>query len=459
MRSMLTNGKKTTRRAARASTNSSYPHAKGNTANPNRTGVCFVRFTYVCNDGVVRSKVRYVGHDGKSPAPTHIGLSAVEQLMTAIDDSVIEQPPIDATTEVRLAADWSTFRPILHCEGHGRVFGPIVDGKGDAWGLCPRTFLDNVVSRAKDAGYSFRVAFENEFYVFGGDTFAPIDRSVYSQDDAFSRAADLMAAAAKSLEAAAVLPVTLHPESGPGQFEVAITPADPLKAADDQIVVRSTLKDLAAQRGMRATFLPRPLPGRPSSGSHINLSVWKDDDNVTGDGENLSPTGGGFVAGVLAHLPGLVAVTCPSFNSYDRLRPGMWSGAVRGWGRSNREAAVRVPLCKGGAVTHIEYRCADATCNPYLALGAIVAAGMDGIEKKQPLPPEAKKHAIKVKTGEPVLPQRLDRALRCLTLDGYLRDRMGRELHACYLATRRAEFARLKAMRPNEVVRLLAERF
>jgi len=79
---------------------------------------------------------------------------------------------------------------------------------------------------------------------------------------------------------------------------------------------------------------------------------------------------------LLAHLPGLVAVTCPSTNSYDRLRPGMWSGAVRGWGRSNREAAVRVPLCKGGAVTHIEYRCADATCNPYLALGAIVAANI-----------------------------------------------------------------------------------
>lgn len=422
-------------------------------------GADFVRFTYVCNDGVVRSKVRYIAEDITSSLPQHVGLSAVEQLMTSVDDSVIANPPINSSSELLLKADWDSFRLIPHCERHGRVFGTIVLGNNDAWELCPRTFLINATARACDAGYSFRVAFENEFYIFDGNSsFSPVDRSVYCQDDAFSGMADFMSDMVQSLEAASVVPVTLHPESGPGQFEVAITPSDPIKSADDQVIVRSTIKDMAAQRQFQATFLPRPLPDCPSSGSHINLSVWKDGQNITGEGENLSMIGGAFVAGILSHLPGLVAITCPNPNSYSRLQPGMWSGTLRGWGRSNREAAVRVPLSKGGKITHIEYRCADATCNPYLALGAILFAGMDGIEKMQSLPLETKKNSRKP-SSRAVVPQNLLQSLRCLSRDSVLRDRMGRNLHACFLATRRAESAKIEAMQPNDVIQLLANRF
>ena len=423
-----------------------------------RRSTRFVRFTYVCNDGVIRSKARYIGNDETS-RPAHVGLCAVEQLVTALDDAVVEQSLIDASTELCLAPDWGSFRIISHCEGHGRVFGPIVNGKGEPWSLCPRSFLTAAVADAKRSGFTFQVSFENEFYVLSNNSFMPVDGAVYAQDDALGRSAGLMAAVAKSLEAASVLPVTLHPESGPGQFEVAIMPSPPLKAAEDQVVVRSTIKDLASALGTTATFLPRPLPGHPSSGSHINLSVWKDGENITGQGENLSEVGGAFASGVLRHLPALVAITCPSVNSYDRLRPGMCSGAVQGWGRANREAAIRVPLCAGGEVNRIEYRCADATCNPFLALGAIITAGVAGIEEKLSLPPEVKKRTGKWLTEEQVIPQSLDRALHFLERDRYLRERMGHDLHGCFLATRLAEFARLKAISPTDAVRLLIERF
>ena len=428
----------------------------------------YVRFTYVCNDGIIRSKVHYVGQAKKGlPLPSHVGLSVVEQLVTAVDDTVIDQSMFDPVEEVRLSPDWESFRPMRHCTGHARVFGPIVDGTGSPWNLCPRSFLQKAIGRATRAGLTLSIAFENEFYLLKdkGPALAPIDSSVYAQDDAFTRVADLMDAAAQSLVTAGAQPVTLHPESGPGQFEVAIAPSAPLKAADDQVIVRSTLKDLAAERGMLATFLPRPLGGSPSSGSHINVSVWKGGENITGDGAHLSAAGGSFVSGILNHLPALVAVTCPTVNSYLRLKPGMWSGAYCCWGRSNREAAIRVPYCKGGDVSHIEYRCADATCNPYLALGAIISAGMDGVERKLKLPTEAETDLTRIRPralrpeGLTVLPHRLDLALESLANDAHLRDQMGQGLHSSFLAVRGAEYVRLRPGMTDRTVRMLARRF
>lgn len=427
----------------------------------------FIRYTYVCNDGVIRSKTRYVDPSATAELlPSHVGLAYAEQLVTALDDRIIAPPPFDPVGEVRLAPAWESLRVITHCGQHGRVFGPMVDGSGRPWSHCPRSFLTKISERARQAHLSFRIAFENEFYLLrSGTDLEPVDDAVYAQDDAFSQVADLMAMIAAALVAAGVTPQVLHPEAGPGQFEVSITPSSPLRAADDQVIVRSTVKGLAAARGLLATFLPRPLRHHPSSGSHINLSLWQEGENITGDGNCLSEVASAFVAGLLDHLPALVAITCPTVNSYHRLRPGMWSGAYRCWGRSNREAAIRVPYCAGGGVTHIEYRCADATCNPYLALGALLAAGMDGIERGLPLPAEVTRDPSRLSpqkqgcTGISLLPQRLDEALQRLSQDNYLRDAMGHDLHGSYLATRKAESRRLRRGITREALRVLARRF
>lgn len=428
----------------------------------------YLRFTYICNDGVIRSKTRYLGpHSSNAPLPAYVGLSFAEQLVTAIDDKIIDESPFDSVGEVRLSPDWDSLRSIPQVRRHGRVFGPIIDGSGRPWANCPRSFLYRVNDRAARSRLSFSIAFENEFYLLrtGGAKLEPIDTAVYAQDDAFSRVAGFMDAAVQSLVTSNVTPITLHPESGPGQFEISISPSDPMKAADDQVILRSTIRDLAADSGMLATFLPRPLNSGSSSGSHINISLWEEGVNITGDGDHLSDVAGSFVAGILDHLPALVAITCPTVNSYHRLRPGMWSGAYRCWGRANREAAIRVPYCVGGNITHIEYRCADATCNPYLALGAILSSGLDGIDRCLELPPEATKDLPRLSSrelrreGVSVLPQRLDTALQHLSGDNNLREDMGYDLHESYLAVRRKEFRRLRRGVKGDALYLLAGRF
>lgn len=428
----------------------------------------YLRFTYVCNDGVIRSKTRYLGpHSSNEPLPAYVGLSFAEQLVTAIDDRIVDQAPFDSVGEVRLSPDWGSLRPIPQVRRHGRVFGPITDGSGLAWANCPRSFLHRVNDRAARSRLKFRIAFENEFYLLqiNGSKLKPIDTAVYAQDDAFSRVAGFMDNAVQSLVSSNITPITLHPESGPGQFEISISPSDPLKAADDQVILRSTIKDLATNSGMLATFLPRPLDGGSSSGSHINISLWEEGVNITGNGDRLSDVAGSFVAGILDHLPALVAITCPTVNSYHRLRPGMWSGAYRCWGRANREAAIRVPYCIGGNVTHIEYRCADATCNPYLALGAILSSGLDGIDRCLELPSEAAKDLLRLNSrelrreGVSVLPQKLDIALQHLSDDNNLRGDLGYDLHKSYLAVHREEFRRLRRGVKGEALYLLARRF
>ena len=162
----------------------------------------YVRFTYVCNDGIIRSKVHYVGQAKKGlPLPSHVGLSVVEQLVTAVDDTVIDQSMFDPVEEVRLSPDWESFRPMRPL--HGTREGVRPDRRWNRQPLepMPAIVLQKAIGRATRAGLTLSIAFENEFYLLKdkGPALAPIDSSVYAQDDAFTRVADLMDAAAQSL--------------------------------------------------------------------------------------------------------------------------------------------------------------------------------------------------------------------------------------------------------------------
>src|SRR5205807_9482074 len=153
------------------------------------------------------------------------------------------------------------------------------------------------------------------------------------------------------------------------------------------IAVRETIRAVALlQYGLVASFAPKPFANQAGNGCHVHISAWRDDRNAFYDGNadlGLSREGRAFAAGVLEHLPALLAITCPSVNSYRRLAPNMWSSAYTCWGLDNREAAVRVASPFKGRVeasTHIEIKAVDGSANPYLALGAIVAAGLDGMQ-------------------------------------------------------------------------------
>ena len=158
------------------------------------------------------------------------------------------------------------------------------------------------------------------------------------------------------------------------------------------MLVRETIRGVAAQHGLVASLAPKPWPGGAGNGGHIHFSLWDRDRNRFHDAsaaDLLSREARSFLAGVLEHLPALCGLTAPSFNSYQRIVPQYWAGAFTCWGHDNREAPIRVPSVFSGmeeASTNAELKAADASANPYLAVGGLIAAGLDGVERSLDLP-------------------------------------------------------------------------
>jgi glutamine synthetase len=231
-----------------------------------------------------------------------------------------------------------------------------------------------------------------------------------------------------------------------------------LEAADRQIAVRETVRAVALQHGLIASFAPKPFPDYAGSGCHVHMSLWNGNRNAMYDRSDplgLSRQGRAFVAGVLQHLPALVALTCPSVNSYSRLAPNSWSSAYTCWGPDNREAAVRVASPFRGRIeasTNVEIKAVDGSANPYLALGAIVAAGLDGMRRGldpgEPVltNPHDMTDAEREARGIRRYPTTLADALVELEQDQVLLDALGAERAHEFIGVRRAEWTDLGHM-------------
>lgn len=178
-----------------------------------------------------------------------------------------------------------------------------------------------------------------------------------------------------------------YAELGHGQQEISTGHAPALRAADEQLLVRETIRAVATQHGLVASLAPKPWPENAGNGAHVHFSLWEGRRNrfyEPSRPDGLSDEARAFVAGALAHLPGLCGLTAPSFNSFHRILPHFWAGAFTCWGFDNREAPLRVASPFRGseeASTNAELKACDASCNPYLALGGLIAAGLDGIER------------------------------------------------------------------------------
>ncbi len=225
----------------------------------------------------------------------------------------------------------------------------------------------------------------------------------------------------------------------------------------------------ATRHGLIASFLPKIFEDKAGSGCHLNFSLWREGKNISGDPQQataISSEAGGFIAGILDHLSALCAVTIPSKTSYRRIQPHFWAGAFRAWGHQNREAAVRV--CKnkqGSRASRFEYKTADATANPYIALGALIAAGIDGLSRNLELPEEVSvdpaliaEEQRKAK-GIDLLPRNIGEALDALRDDSVILEAMGAKLARSYIAVRQHEWDNLKDLKLKEEVDLLVERY
>ena len=193
-----------------------------------------------------------------------------------------------------------------------------------------------------------------------------------------------------ALEAQGIQVEQYYPELGHGQQELSIRHAPALAAADRQVFYRETVRAVAYRHGLYASLAPKPFPDQAGNGSHVHWSLWDRAGrrNLTHDPQGrfgVSPLGYHFIAGVLEHLPALLALTCPSVNSYRRLQPHFWSSAYTAWGPDNREGSRPHPSTfasdRAGS-TNAELKACDASANPYLALGGLLAAGLDGVARK-----------------------------------------------------------------------------
>src|SRR3712207_3737378 len=213
--------------------------------------------------------------------------------------------------------------------------------------------------------------------------------------------------------------------------------------------------------GLETTMAPKPYLEGAGNGHHLHVSLYEDDAPVLFDASGaLSNQGSGFVAGLLEHMPAVMAFTAPSPNSYQRLAPGMWSSAFAAYGPDNREAAVRIVSPVAGAesaTANVEIKPADVTANPYLALAAVLAAGMDGMERDldpgEPttVDPATLSDEQRMERNIRPLPASLDQALNALERDEILIGALGEPLVRTHLAVGRAQAATVKELSPHEV--------
>jgi len=425
-------------------------------AQVSRDNVRLVRFLYCDHANVVRGKAAHASGLADF-LESGIGLTVAMQAFT-LTEHLASGTHLGPVGEIRLMPDARTFTVLPYAQREARLLCDMYTLDGQPWELCPRTFLSEMIDRAGEQGLRVDAAFEYEFYLArqtDDGRFLPADDSLCFSSDGMDRQAAVIGAIVDALDQQDLQPRQYYPELGPGQQELSILHAPILQAADRQIAVRETVRAVALQHGLVASFAPKPFENQAGSGCHVHMSLWNGDHNVMYDRAGqlgLSALGRSFVAGILTHLPALLALTCPSVNSYLRLAPNMWSSAYTCWGPDNREAAVRVASPFRGRVeasTNIEIKAVDGSANPYLALGAIVAAGLDGVKRHldpgEPLTtnPHDLDEAEREERGIRRFPTTLAEALTELEQDQLLLDALGDERAHEFIAVRRAEWSDL----------------
>lgn len=350
------------------------------------------------------------------------------------------------------------------------VMGDITELDGTGWTSCPRVQTRQAADAMRDAGgLTVRMSFEQEFQLF------PIDGAALPPAHSLSFAAlrrtdpfgpRLVAA----LEEAGVDPEVMIAEFGRDQFEITCAPADPVTAADRAIAIREIVREIARLAGWRASFAPKTTPDGVGNGVHVHFSLW------TGDGKpatydataagNLSAPAGAFCAGVLRHMPALLAFSAPSEPSYLRLRPNSWSASYSWLAERDREAALRIcPVATNGGRDpapqfNIEYRAADATANPYLVATTLLRAGLEGLRGEEATPalvathPERLDEAARARFGIHRLPTSLADALDALRNDATVRGWFPDAFIDSFFGVRAAERAQLGERTPEQICEL-----
>ena len=343
-----------------------------------------------------------VGHVKSVQVPMHQLEPAVEHGKW-FDGSSIEGFARIAESDMFLVPDLATFSAVpwepgldgdgkAVTTGSARVICDVFTPNGDPFPGDPRYVLRRQLDRVKALGFTLNMGPELEFFLLrrasDGVETLPHDAAGYfdlSEDLGTEVRKEMM----NSLEDFGIKVETAHHEVATGQHEIDFEYADALRTADNAVTFKTTLKAVAASRGLYATFMPKPFFGINGSGMHVHQSLWdlKKGKNAFADAKDpygLSTMARQYIAGTLEHARGMISILAPLVNSYKRLVPGYEAPVYIGWARINRSALIRIPQISHGQLdsTRIELRCPDPSSNPYLAFAVMLAAGLDGIERK-----------------------------------------------------------------------------
>lgn len=328
-----------------------------------------------------------------------------------------------AQSDLFLRPDPATLQVLPWRPQQGRVarlFCSITYPDGSAFEGDSRLILQNVIEQAAKMGLEIKIGTECEFYLFkldenGLPTMIPHDSAGYCDLAPLDKGENVRRAIILNLEQMGVEIEASHHETGPGQNEIDFKYDNALQSADKLSTFKMAVKTVAAQSGLFATFMPKPLKDQAGSGLHINLSLFKDGKNLFEDSfkNGLQAEAASFTAGILAHAQEITAFLNPMKQSYERL--GQFEAPMYvSWSSQNRSQLIRVPAASGNA-SRIELRSPDPSCNHYLAIALIIAAGLDGLERKLSIPSAVDKDLYRAKEDETEtlekLPQTLAEAL------------------------------------------------
>jgi len=458
----------------------------------NKEDLKFLRVLWCDNANVIRTKAihlpslkQQLSDDGNVEKRCEELLTGIERSLTnsialqalpVIYDGPVPEAELEPVKEIRLVPDWSTLVMLPYARGHAQVMGNLMIDKSP-WELCPRELLRRAVRMIGELGYQVKVGVEIEFFLFkdnqhfeGDGAFGePVDRALYAQNSAFETSRAVIDDIAEMLWNQGIQLAHYNPESGPGQHEISLHYCEPSVLADRLISARETIHSVALKHGLIASFVPKLFDDATGSGCHLHISLWSAEKNITPDSNgnwNLSQSGESFIAGILEHLPGLMALTTPTPNSFRRIQPRTWSGAFRAWGIDNKEAAIRVlanPFGEGP--NHFELKTADSSANPYIALFGVIVAGWDGIQRNLKLSepfqadPVNLTEAERNRLGIDLLPTNLEEALGKLDQDNVLKEAMGEAYYRVYTAVRRFEQKELKDLDLETERKLLLNRY
>ena len=386
------------------------------------------------------------------------------------DASLVIGFPESRDTDLVLFPDISTIQLLPWRPQQGKVARILCDIRypnGDIFEADSRYILKRTLERAEALGYQFKISAECEFYLFkqdenGDPTTIPTDQAGYFDLAPYDRGENTRREICLTLEDMGFEIESSRHEAGCGQHEIDFKHDDALSAADKIMTFKTVVKTVAQRNGVHASFLPKPLMEEPGSGMHIHVFLLKDGQDVFENKDKLlSDEARQFMAGVLAHIKAMTAIANPLVNSYKRLTGGKEAPRHIGWGFGNRSPLIRIPM-ESDEYYRFELRGPDPTCNPYLTFAIILAAGLEGIEKKLVLMDELKMDEDQI-TRDPLAVKNIQElqitlidALTEMDADPLIKSVLGQSLANKYIELKTAEWMDyLKTVHPWEIDRYL----